>query len=78
MRDAVRITGRVQLTLNYGLNKVRFPAPVPSGARVRGRFVLQRVDPVEGGLQVVWNAAVEREGESKPCLVAEWVVRYSL
>ncbi len=64
--------------INYGLNRVRFPAPVPSGSRVRGRFALASFEKLDqpGGVQVVWNATVEREGGEKPCLVAEWVVRY--
>jgi len=65
-----------RMTVNYGLNKVRFPAPVPSGSRVRGRFTVARVDPVEGGAQLTWSVVVEREGAEKPCLVAEWLTRH--
>lgn len=67
-----------RLGVNYGLNKVRFPAPVPAGARVRGRLTLQRVEPVDGGLQATWSVLVEREGGAKPCCAAEWLVRYYL
>ena len=62
--------------VNYGLNKVRFPAPVPSGSRVRGRCTLQGLETVEGGVQATWNVVVEREGTAKPCCAAEWLVRY--
>jgi acyl dehydratase len=65
-----------RLGVNSGLNKVRFPAPVPAGARVRGRMTLARVEPVEGGVQATWSVLVEREGGVKPCCAAEWLVRY--
>jgi acyl dehydratase len=61
--------------LNYGLNKVRFTAPVRSGSRVRGRFVLAKVEDVAGGLQLTFTVTVEIEGQDKPALVAESVVR---
>lgn len=65
-----------RMTVNYGLNKVRFTAPVPSGSRVRGRFRVLKLEPFEGGVQVTWSGAVEREGSDKPCLVAEWLSRH--
>ena len=61
--------------INYGVNKVRFPAAVPSGSRVRARFTVQSVDEVAGGEQGVVLATVEREGGEKPVCVAELVVR---
>jgi acyl dehydratase len=64
--------------INYGLNRLRFPSPVPSGARVRACFVLGALEPIEGGVQTTWNVTVEREGEAKPALVAEWVTRHYL
>ena len=64
-----------RMGVNYGLNKVRFTAPLPSGSRVRARFQLARAERIEGGLQLTWTATVEREGSDKPCLVAEWLVR---
>jgi len=67
-----------RMTVNYGLNKVRFTAPVPSGSRVRGRFTVLRVERLAGGAQVTWSATVEREGAEKPCLVAEWLSRHYL
>jgi acyl dehydratase len=62
--------------INYGLNKVRFPAPVPVGSRIRTTFRIAEVDQVEGGVQVTTAATVEREGSEKPVCVAETVVRY--
>ena len=65
--------GRV--SLNYGLNRVRFPAPVPVGSRIRGRFRVDRVDEVDGGVQLAVAATVEREGSDKPVCVAEMLIR---
>ena len=62
--------------INYGLNRVRFPAPVPSGSRVRGAFRVDSVDEFDGGHQVTMTATVEREGGEKPVCVAEVVFRY--
>ncbi len=74
-REAVDIRGDFRMRINYGLNRVRFPAPVLVGSRLRGRFTLTSVDDFEGGVQVVWNAIVEVEGGGKPALAAEWVTR---
>jgi len=75
LRDAVELTG-LRMAINYGLNRVRFVSPVPSGARIRGRFALAAVEEIGGSLQATWQATVEREGGDKPCLIAEWLVRY--
>jgi acyl dehydratase len=64
------------MAVNYGLNRVRFPAPVPVGSRVRGSFTVGSVDEFEGGFQVTMTATVEREGGEKPVCVAEVVFRY--
>lgn len=68
--------GALRLSVNYGLNRVRFIAPVPAGSRIRGRFVPAAVQDVTDGVQVTWQITVEREGGDKPCCVAEWIVRY--
>jgi acyl dehydratase len=65
----------VRMGVNYGLNKVRFPAPMPSGSRVRGRVELLSVDDVPGGVQLTARVTVEREGGDKPVCVAETVSR---
>ncbi|HLY93570.1 MAG TPA: MaoC family dehydratase, partial [Gaiellaceae bacterium] len=57
------------MSVNYGLNKVRFPAPVPSGSRVRGTFRVDAVDAFDGGFQATMTATVEREGGEKPVCV---------
>jgi acyl dehydratase len=64
-----------RMGVNYGLNRVRFPAPVPSGSRLRGRFKLLGYEPIEGGAQVTVEVSMEREGGSKPVCVAESVGR---
>lgn len=76
LRDAVGEIGGARMSINYGLNKVRFPAPVPAGSRVRARCTLQRVDPVDGGVQATWGVLIERDGGAKPCCAAEWLIRY--
>ena len=72
--QAVEIQG-MRLGINYGLNRVRFTGPVPAGSRVRARFRLAAVEDIDRGVQVTWNVTVEREGEAKPVLVAEWLTR---
>ncbi len=64
------------VTINYGLNRVRFPAPVPSGSRIRGRFHVAAVDPVPGGQQATIEATVEREDGERPVCVAELLLRF--
>lgn len=65
-----------RMGINYGLNKVRFTAPLPSGSRIRARFVLANYEPIAGnGVQNTWNVSIEREGGDKPVLVAEWLTR---
>jgi len=75
MQNALSIGG-LRMTINYGLNRVRFVSPVPAGARIRARVSLDQVIDVEGGVQGTWSITVEREHYEKPCLVAEWLVRY--
>ena len=65
----------VTMGINYGLNRVRFPHPVPVGSRLRGRFVLQAFEPLPGGAQLTIVATVEIEGADKPACVAESVSR---
>ena len=69
-----------KLGVNYGLNKVRFPAPVPVDSRVRGRFTLVSIEKLPDqmgvpGAQLVWQVTIEREGSEKPVCVAETVSR---
>ncbi len=64
-----------RMGVNYGLNKVRFPAPVPSGSRLRGRFKLIGYEPLEGGAQLTMLVTMEREGSDKPVCIAESIAR---
>ena len=73
--QAVRVGGS-RLTINYGLNRVRFPAPVREGSRIRGRFTLLSLSERGDAHEAVFGCSVECEGNDKPCCVAEWVVRY--
>lgn len=64
-----------RMGVNYGLNRVRFPAPVPVGSRLRARMVLQHAERIEpDGLQMTWNVSIEREGSDRPVCVAESLI----
>ena len=65
-----------KMGVNYGLNKVRFTAPVPSGSRIRGRFTLARYEKIGGGVQVTWGVSIERDGGDKPVCIAEVIGRH--
>jgi acyl dehydratase len=74
------VVHNTKMGVNYGLNKVRFPAPVPVDSRLRGRFRLVQIDRLEPlmgvpGAQVVWEVTIEREGSAKPVCVAQSVSR---
>ena len=65
-----------RMGVNYGLNKVRFTAPVPVGSKLRGRMKLLSCEPIaDGGMQMAWQVTVEREGADKPACVAESLSR---
>jgi acyl dehydratase len=75
--DEVRpSSGEFRMGINYGVNRVRFPAPVPVGSKLRAHFEVLEVADVEGGVQVVTQGTVEREGGEKPVCVAEMVSRH--
>ena len=66
----------VRMSVNYGLNRVRFPAAVAVNSRIRGRFRLISLKDLGAGVETILEATVESEGGKKPCCVAEWVLRY--
>jgi acyl dehydratase len=66
----------VRMGLNYGLDRVRFPSPVPVGSRLRAVCVLDRLEPMDGGAQLTMTVTIEREGGTKPACVAAWVTRH--
>jgi acyl dehydratase len=76
LSQAVRVNGPFSRIINYGLNRVRFPAAVPAGARIRARCTLQAAEEVPGGLQVAWMVTMECEREPKPVMVAETLSRF--
>ena len=72
--EAMLLPDTMKMAVNYGLDRVRFIAPVPSGKRIRGRFVLESVDEkAPGQLLVRHNVTVEIEGVDKPALTAIWL-----
>lgn len=73
--SCLRIDG-IGMAINYGLDKVRLPAPVRAGQRVRARLALERLEPVAGGMQAHWSATVELEQGDKPACIARMLVRY--
>ncbi len=76
MKQAVQIRSGIRMAVNYGLNRVRFPSAVPSGAKIRGRFTLLSLKELSGAEEATFSVTVESEGGEKPCCVAEWIVRY--
>ena len=73
--QAVQVRGDFQRAINYGLNRVRFPAPVRAGSRIRARSTLEALEDLPQGIQLTWLVTVEADGEAKPALVAEWIGR---
>jgi len=73
--EIVQVTG-ISMGINYGLNKLRFPSPVPVGSKVRAGATLASVEEVSGGVQVTLSVTFEVEGGTKPACVAEIVFRY--
>ena len=75
IREAMQFH-HLRLAINYGMNRMRFVAPVPAGSRIRARFAPVSVEEVSGSVQVTWQVTIDREHADKPCCVAEWIVRY--
>ena len=73
--DAAPVEGNFKLRVNYGFNKLRFPAPVVAGARVRAHMTPNAVRDVEGGVEIAWGVTVEIENQAKPALACEWLIR---
>jgi acyl dehydratase len=76
LKEAIQIRRGVRMSINYGLNRVRFPSPVHADSRIRARFTVQSTKALPDALEVVFQVTVECEGNEKPCCVAEWVIRY--
>jgi acyl dehydratase len=73
--QAVQIRGEFARRINYGFNRIRFPAAIVAGARIRLRSTLQALEEIEGGVQLTWAVIIEIEGQSRPALAAEWIGR---
>ena len=76
IRQVLEMRSGVRMTVNYGLNRVRFPGPIRADDRIRARFVVRSAKRVPGALEAVFEVSIEVEGSAKPCCVAEWVLRY--
>ncbi len=76
MREAIQLPGEVRQAINYGLNRVRFPAPVRAGEKIRARIRLQSCRDLAGSVEAVFDITIETEGAEKPCCAAEWILRY--
>jgi acyl dehydratase len=76
MKQAIQFKSGARIGINYGLNRVRFPSPVPAGSKIRARFGLLSAKQLADALDATYTVAVEIEDSDKPCCVAEWVVRY--
>jgi len=76
VHEVMRIDSGVRLAVNYGLNRVRFPAAVPAESRIRARVGLLALKENTDSVEAIYNVAVEIEGAEKPGCVAEWIVRY--
>jgi acyl dehydratase len=76
LREVLQIRMGVPMAVNYGLNRVRFPAPVRSGSKVRARITLVSFRELTGAVEAVFGASIESEETPKPCCVAEWIVHF--
>ena len=75
LAEKAMVVDDVRMGINYGLNRVRFPAPVPVDSRLRGHVTLQAYEVIPGGAQLTMEITIEREGSDKPVCVAETVSR---
>jgi acyl dehydratase len=75
VHQAVDLKTDSRLRVNYGFNRLRFPAPVTAGSRIRARVTPNAVRDIEGGIEIAWGVVVEIENQAKPALAAEWLVR---
>jgi acyl dehydratase len=76
MKEAIQVQGGVRLAVNYGLNRVRFPAAVRADSRIRARIGLLELKELSDAVEATYSVNIENEGSAKPVCVAEWIVRY--
>jgi acyl dehydratase len=78
LKSAIQIESGVRLAVNYGLNRVRFPAAVSADSRIRARVALLALKEFSDSVEATYSVTIEREKSEKPACVAEWIVRYYL
>jgi acyl dehydratase len=76
MKEVIQLPGSVRRTINYGLNRVRFPAPVRAGEKIRARVALHSYQELQDSAEAMFDITIEVENAVKPCCVAEWILRY--
>ena len=76
MKEAIQVQGGVRLAVNYGLNRVRFPAAVRADSRIRARIGLLELKELSDAVEATYSVTIENEESAKPVCVAEWIVRY--
>jgi acyl dehydratase len=78
LKSAIQIQSGVRLAVNYGMNRVRFPAAVPVDSRIRARVTLLALKELSDSVEATYDITIDREQSEKPACVAEWIVRYYL
>lgn len=73
--QAVNLQIESKMRINYGFNRLRFPAPVLAGSRIRAHVTPTAIREIDGGVEIAWGVTVEIENQPKPALAAEWLVR---
>jgi acyl dehydratase len=76
LKEAIELPREVRRTINYGLNRVRFPAAVRAGQNIRARIRLESCNELSDSVEAVFGVAIEMQGSDKPCCIAEWILRY--
>ncbi|HJY90701.1 MAG TPA: MaoC family dehydratase [Candidatus Acidoferrum sp.] len=76
LKQALEIRHGVRLAINYGLNRVRFPAPVPANSKIRARVTLLNLKELPDCIEAIYSVSMETDGAAKPGCVAEWILRY--
>lgn len=76
LSEAVQLPPSVKQTINYGLNRVRFPAPVRAGEKIRARIRVESCKELPGSVEAIFEITIEADGAEKPTCTAEWILRY--
>jgi acyl dehydratase len=76
LKEAIDVRGAVRMRVNYGLNRVRFPAPVRAESQIRARITVQSTRDLPDATEATYSVLLECPGEEKPCCVAECIIRY--